>query len=186
MTKIITIDHDHDQSNQALAQCLCLQMLQVLSLRFFSQVVVDYDDDINDNTDNIDDHHNHAHQYLASVHLTGGPSPPLSFNWLQLSSIPLQPALTTHLTSQDSEECSTPCPGTIFALILTTTIRMSLPPKTALMSDSVPQFAQENVDLPFLILLITVFLLPALGGCLPPALWCDGSQDCPSGYQASA
>ena len=67
---------------------------------------------------------NHAHQYLASVHLTGGPSPPLSFNWLQLSSIPLQPALTTHLTSQDSEECSTPCPGTIFAviIILTTTI----------------------------------------------------------------
>ena len=46
MTKIITIDHD--QSNQALAQCLCLQMLQVLSLRFFSQVVVDCDDDIND------------------------------------------------------------------------------------------------------------------------------------------
>ena len=44
----IIIDHDHDQSNQALAQCLCLQMLQVLSLRFFSQVVVDCDDDIND------------------------------------------------------------------------------------------------------------------------------------------
>merc|ERR1712012_10377 len=64
----------------------------------------------------------------ASVHLTGGSSPPLSFNWLQLSPIPLQPALVTDLTSEDSNECMTPC--------------------------------------------------PALGGCLPPALWCDGAQDC--------
>ena len=28
--------------------------------------------------------------HTASVHLTGGSSPPLSFNWLQLSPIPLQ------------------------------------------------------------------------------------------------
>ena len=55
----------------------------------------------------------------ASVHLTGGTSPPLSFNWLQLSSIPLQPALLTHL-SQDSLECATPCPGKIIIIIITT------------------------------------------------------------------